>query len=325
MSQHGCVRDTATGKTEATAHLRCGRRRCHRSAAPPASVENRPLNTGARGRRRISAFGEQGVAASNGPAGAPASPAPRSPPPRRPWTRCPCVTTIASASASMPKYGFSPLPVPDPCPPSGCSVVGQHARHRRIGAARGGDHDADTVVPHHRRKLAGQSRTATAASRRTGHCCRPPAPRPAAAVRCASRGARPPPAAARRAGVTRCSAVPRHHDVRSRQLVMSVHHNQVEPARVHARMLHLHNRPVAPAQRGAAPPPPCPRSRSASSGNGARTASGTAASGDGHSDAVDPLPWRTRRQDAHLRLQPGRLGQSQGLRLQPGIALAQNP
>ena len=82
----------------------------------------------------------------------------------------------------------------------------------------------------------------------------------------------------------------------------------------------------APLRRSAAPTaaamPPQPIT---SSGSGARTASGTTASGAGHSEAASHFHGRARCEHPHLRLEAGRLGQAQRLRLQSGEALAQNP
>ena len=197
------------------------------------------------------------------------------------------VTTIASASASMPKYGLSPLPS-QTWPPSGASVSA--STRVTAGSVR---REGVTATPtpslaHHRGKPAGEFA-------RDGGI----QPEPPVAAAHQHRDQRPPqmreprtPRIRRRRKPRRGGAMqrrPRDHDVRPGQFVVPVHHDQVEAARVHARMLHLHHRPAASAQRRAdrgrhaaaadhqfraAAPAPRPR---------------TAASGAGHSDAVTHL------------------------------------
>ncbi len=115
------------------------------------------------------------------------------------------VTTIASARASMPKYGFSPLPSQTQ-PPSGRDALRDQRGGGRVGAAGGRDDHADPVAPHHLGEFGGEFGRPGASSRK-----RPLLPptrtatsgRGSVAKAVRQRSA----ASARRAGVTRCRAV----------------------------------------------------------------------------------------------------------------------
>ena len=65
------------------------------------------------------------------------------------------VTTIASASASRPKYGFSPVPSHSQAP-SGSSTRRNAAMAAGIGAAGRGEREPDAVLAHHGGELARQ-------------------------------------------------------------------------------------------------------------------------------------------------------------------------
>ena len=138
------------------------------------------------------------------------------------------VTTKASAKASRPKYGFSPVPSQIQ-PPSGSSVSRETSDHRRVGAARRGQRDPDLVERASSRRAGPPASGPPARPAGTGRWCRPTSTATSGRGRCASRGAQVAAAAGeplRRDPVQRRAG---HEDVRAGQLVMAVDDHEVEP------------------------------------------------------------------------------------------------
>ena len=155
---------------------------------------------------------------------------------------------IRSANASMPKYGLSPVKSHTQ-PPVGASAA--RIRSVTAGSVR---RDGVTTTPTLSRsaivaRSAASLRTGIAGPAGNGRCCRPAAPRPAAAGNGASRS--------RQASASAASALRRHpmqrgagdEDIRPGQFVMAVGDDQVEAADIHPRILHLHHPHRFPPQR----------------------------------------------------------------------------
>ena len=202
-------------------------------------------------------------------------------------------------------------------------MVTQNHQGGWIGPARRGQRDADTVLAHHPgklvRKLAGNHRVETEAA-------------VVAADQHRHQWARerresfsPFGRGGGEAGlghpVERGSG---DQDVGAGQLVMAVDHDKIEAGRGHARMLHLHHRGPAAAQCGADRSGNAPAADrqigkwrpdlAANGGQCVRPQRGG-----------EPAPGWARGEPADSRHQPGGLGQSDRLRLQAGIILAEDP
>ncbi len=196
------------------------------------------------------------------------------------------VTTIASARASMPKYGLSPLPS-QTWPPSGTSVSA--STRVTAGSVR---REGVTATPTSSARIIAPSRPAsspaTAASSRNRPLLPPTSTATSGRRRCANRGRHASAAAASRAGVARCSAV--RVTTTFGPVSSSCRFTTIRSKRRGSMRGCCTCTTGRPPRRSAAPTaaatPPQPIT---SSGSGARTASRTAASGAGHSDAVTHL------------------------------------
>ena len=202
--------------------------------------------------------------------------------------------------------------------------LGQHARHCRIGAARGRDRDADLVLRASSRQAGRRVRPRRRHRAGTVRCCRPPAPRPAAAADARNADAthpRPPQAVPR---VARCSAVrvtTTLGPVSSSCRFTTIRSKRRGSMRGCCTCTTRRPPPRSAAPTAAATPPqPTTRSGQRRPHRVPHRRQRRRPQRRGH-----PPPWRARRQHPKLRVQSRRLGQAQRLRLKPGIALAENP
>ena len=195
------------------------------------------------------------------------------------------VTTIASASASRPKYGFSPVHVPDPAAERAPAPAASAAR-----AARPVRRDGVSASPTRSRRIIGgelrrRARRPPAASSRNRPLLPPTSTATSGRGRCARRGAQSRAASRqpRRRHPVQRGAGDDH--VRAGQPVMPVgdHHDRSAAGPCAGAAPAPRARP-RPAQRGADRAPPCRRSRSGVPAAGLAPA-GRRASGAGQSRA----------------------------------------
>ncbi len=116
----------------------------------------------------------------------------------------------------------------------------------------------------------------------------------------------------------------RDQDVGTGKLVMTVDHDKIEAGSGHTRMLHLHHRGAAPAQRRA----DCRRDPAAADDHVRERRRKLPPDGGQRvrpKRGSEPPPGRAWGDSADHRGQPGSLGQPERLRLQAGIILAEDP
>ena len=229
---------------------------------------------------------------------------------------------MASASASRPKYGFSPV-MSHIQAPSGASVSRSCAR--TAGSVR---RDGVSATPTRSLRIISASCRAscapTAASSRKRPLLPPTSTATSGRGRAASRARQASAAAASRAGVTRCSAVrvtSTLGPVRPSCRAATTRSNFAAGMRGCWTMTTLVCRRSAASTAADLPPQPTTslgqRRRDARRRDGGER---TRPPGRRHA-----APEAARAQHADVRRQPRRLGQPQRLGAQPGVVLGQNP